>query len=245
VVLHGIYGAGRNWATFARDLVADRPDWAVILADLRLHGHSQGFEPPHTLAACVHDLVELVDRLGAPADALLGHSFGGKVALMATPALRPLQTWAIDSTPSRRSPGGSAVRMLGILERLPPAFERRSDAVHALEGAGLAPHVARWMATNLERADGEYRWRFDLAGIRSLLDDFFRRDLWDVVEEPPRPTEVHVVRATESDVLEPTELERVRAVGGRTEAHELHGGHWLHQDNPQGLIGLVASRLPR
>jgi hypothetical protein len=27
--------------------------------------------------------------------------------------------------------------------------------------------------------------------------------------------------------------------------HELEGGHWLHIDNPDGLLELVADRLPR
>lgn len=245
-VLHGIYGAGRNWATVARRLVDGRPDWGVILVDLRLHGHSQGFPPPHTLAACVHDLVELSRALGGRPDAVLGHSFGGKVALMAAPALHPAQVWVIDSTPSRRTPGGSAVRMLEILERLPDRFPDRETAVGALEREGLAPHVARWMATNLVRANGSYAWRFDLEGLESLLDDFFRRDLWDVVETPPEGTAIHLVRATESDVVGEGEMERFRdaAAGMRTFVHELHGGHWLNVDDPDGLVRLLATELP-
>ena len=63
-VLHGIYGAGRNWASVARSLIAKRPEWGAMLVDLRLHGHSQGFEPPHTLHACAHDVYELSKAVG-------------------------------------------------------------------------------------------------------------------------------------------------------------------------------------
>ena len=245
-VLHGIYGAGRNWATIARGLHAERPDWGVILVDLRLHGHSQGFAPPHTLAACVHDLVELSRFLGRRPDAVLGHSFGGKVALMTAPALHPAQVWVIDSTPSRRSPGGSAVRMLEALKRLPDRFGDRGDAIEALERDGVARHVAQWMATNLARTEGGYGWRFDLQGLEALLDDFFRRDLWDVVETPPAGTAIHLVRATESDVIGEAEMERFRraAGGGLGFVHELHGGHWLNVDDPDGLLRLLAAELP-
>ncbi len=245
-VLHGIYGAGRNWASLARALTAARPDWAINLVDLRLHGHSQGFPPPHTLAACQHDLVALARALGVRPDAVLGHSFGGKVALMSAASFHPRQVWVIDSTPSRRSPGGAAYRMLATLRRLPPTFADRGEAVAALEAEGFAPHVARWMATNLELRSGVYRWKFDLDGIESLLLDFFRRDLWDVVEAPPPPTEIHVVRASESDVLTDGEFARIAAFGParRVFAHELHGGHWLHVDNPAGLLARLESDLP-
>jgi len=245
-VLPGIYGAGRNWATFARGLTERRPDWGVILVDLRLHGHSQGFVGPHTLSSCVHDLVMLARHLRGGPRAILGHSFGGKVALMSGPALHPEQVWVIDSTPSRRSPGGSAYRMLQILRRLPQKFESRGDAVEALESEGLAVDVAHWMGTNLELADGRYRWRFDLADMEELLDDFFRRDLWDVVERPPEPTGIHFVRGSESDVMPISEYIRARelAATGHVSVHEIHGGHWLHHDNPEDLLALVANCLP-
>ena len=244
-ILHGIYGAGRNWASFAKRLAEARPGWGAVLIDLRLHGHSRGFTPPHRLSSCVHDLVALSDELGFRPDAILGHSFGGKVALMAAPALHPAQIWVIDSTPSKRTPGGSAVRMLGILRRLPRAFDSRQDGVAALEREGLSAPVAHWMATNLERREERFVWRFELSDMEALLDDFFRRDLWDVVESPPAGTEIHLVRASESDVMPADELVRVRAAGSAgSHAHELHGGHWLHQDNPSGLLELVAAALP-
>lgn len=244
-VLHGIYGAGRNWASFAGNLATARPEWAVLLIDLRLHGRSRDFEPPHVLASCVHDLVVLAKELDVSPDAVLGHSFGGKVALMSAAALRPAQVWVIDSTPSRRSPGGSAVRMLQILRRLPRDFASRSEGVAALENEGLATQVAHWMATNLELVGGRFVWRFEPDDMESMLDDFFRRDLWDVVERPPDGTEIHMVRASESDVLLPHEFERVKnSTSPSVHAHEIHGGHWLHQDNPEALLELLVDRLP-
>ena len=35
LMLHGIYGSGRNWGTIARRLVEARPEWGVLLVDLR------------------------------------------------------------------------------------------------------------------------------------------------------------------------------------------------------------------
>src|SRR5687768_4212315 len=81
-VLHGIFGAGRNWASIARKLVRTRRDWSVRLIDLRQHGASQGFPAPHTLSAAAADVDYLARELNEQPAAVLGHSFGGKVALM-------------------------------------------------------------------------------------------------------------------------------------------------------------------
>lgn len=244
-LLHGIYGMGRNWGSIARRVVASRPDWGAVLVDLREHGGSKGFEPPHTLVAAARDVHELTRSLGVRADAILGHSFGGKVALeyLRQHPDRLRQLWVIDSTPAPREPGGSAWAMLRILRSLPDVFASRSDVVAALERSGVATPIASWMATNLAHRPDGYRWRFDLDAMEELLRDFFATDLWDVVDDPPGRTEIHVVKASESSILTPDSLERIRnAAPGRVFLHEVQGGHWLNADNPDAVVALLAER---
>jgi pimeloyl-ACP methyl ester carboxylesterase len=52
VLTHGIYGAGSNWRSIARKVNERRPEWGVVLVDLRQHGRSEPGPPPHTIAAC-------------------------------------------------------------------------------------------------------------------------------------------------------------------------------------------------
>lgn len=249
-LLHGIFGAGRNWRSVAARLVERRSDWGGLLVDLRLHGESEGFEPPHTLAACVGDLQALAGAEGLEPAGILGHSFGGKVAL-AWGARRPggLRTiWVVDSTPARREPAGNAVRMLGALRELPGPFGDREAVVDALEERGFDRPVGRWMSTNLTEGRDGYVWDLDLDGLEALLRDFFRRDLWSVVEDPPEETTVHFVKATASPVLGEEEIDRIEAAGqrnGRVFLHRLEGGHWLNADNPDGMLNLLEEDLPR
>lgn len=247
-VLHGIYGAGRNWGTVARRITERRSDWGAVLVDLRQHGASQGFDPPHSIATAAADLTRLEEATGKPAGAVLGHSFGGKVALQWCLAARHLrQAWVIDSTPQAREPSGSAWRMLETIRALPDGFASRADAIVALEARGIDTAVAQWMATNLEWREDVLRWRFDLASIESLLRDFFRTDLWSVVEALPDDVDLHVVKATESSVLSGdalARLERAAHESERIHLHVLEGGHWLNADNPTGIIDLVADALP-
>ena len=118
---HGIYGAGSNWRSIARKLNERRPEWGVVLVDLRQHGRSEPGEPPHTIAACADDLRALFGELGG-VDAVAGHSFGGKVALATRPLIQPRQTWVLDASPSPR-PGAAVDTSIprGALPPAPPA----------------------------------------------------------------------------------------------------------------------------
>jgi esterase len=77
LVLHGLFGAARNWLTIARRL-ADAHTFHLV--DLRNHGRS-----PHTDSMTYLDMVDdvraLVDALGLHSFALVGHSMGGKAAM--------------------------------------------------------------------------------------------------------------------------------------------------------------------
>lgn len=250
VVLHGFFGAGRNWTTVARALTTVRPDWGVVLVDLRLHGASQGFSPPHTVDACAGDVAALAAALPAPVGAVLGHSFGGKVTLAylrgrSEPDLR--QVWVVDTDPSAAAPGGGAWALLRAVEALPPVFPNREECVAALERSGFDRRTAEWMTTNLDRTQDGYRWRLDFASLAALLRDFFQADLWPVVERVPPETRLYVVKAGASAVISETSVSRLEAIGrasGRVQVERVPGGHWLNADNPRDMTALLAARLP-
>lgn len=251
LVLHGIYGAGRNWGTIARRLVDARPEWGAVLVDLRGHGGSRGphFRAPHTVDAAAGDVVALARALALPVGAVLGHSFGGKVALVyareAPDGLR--QAWVMDSTPAARAPDGSAWEMLEAVRRLPERFGARQEAVDGLVAQGYPEGLAQWMAINLEPHDGGYRWRLDFAAMEEMLRDFFRNELWSLVAAPPGEVELHFVKATESRTLDDEAAARVEAAGvanGRVHLHRLPGGHWINTDNPDGVLELLSTTLP-
>jgi esterase len=249
LVLHGIFGAGRNWGTVARRLADTRPEWGAVLVDLRMHGQSRGFSGPHTIAASAADVDRLVEHLDLHAAAVLGHSFGGKVALTYArhhgEELR--QVWVVDSTPAVREPSGSAWEMIETVRALPAEFASRAEAVEALVAHGCSQAVAQWMAINLQPDDGRYRWRIDFAAMEEMLRDFFRTDLWNVVEDPPAGVEVHLVKATQSDTLDRESAARVESIARanpRVHLHLLEGGHWLNTDNPEGVLQLLVDTLP-
>ncbi|KAG5562470.1 hypothetical protein RHGRI_005262 [Rhododendron griersonianum] len=103
VLLHGILGCRKNWGTFARRLAHEFPTWQIVitqflLVDLRCHGDSAAIKKrgPHTVASTALDILKLLGKLKLTPRVLVGHSFGGKVALsmvdqVAKPLARPVR----------------------------------------------------------------------------------------------------------------------------------------------------------
>jgi pimeloyl-ACP methyl ester carboxylesterase len=248
-LLHGIYGRGRNWAAVARGLAQARPEWQSVLVDLRGHGDSRIPPPPHTVNSCAADVVQLEDEIGLKARAVLGHSFGGKVALAFADAHpRGLaQVWLIDSTPVRGVPDGSAWRMLQVARANPGPFPSREAVVAVICDAGFTRAVASWMASNVVWQDNAYRWRLDFQLMEALLRDFFERDAWSLIDAPPDGLTIQIVKGTESSLLTEDACARIEEAGrrhGRVRLHYVAGGHWLHTDNPAAVTSLLVSELP-
>lgn len=261
LVLHGIYGSGANWRTFAGKLAERQPDWGLVLVDLRMHGRSQDAPPPHTVAAAAADLGALREVLaqgGKVVRAIAGHSFGGKVALAyrASPAGDALaHTWVFDASPTAfpaamDSTSNTVIQVLRMLAALPPRFASRSAFVAHVTGQGFAPMLANWLAMNLDAApaddaSGGYVMRLDPAVMEALLRDFHGFDAWPALAGGPGIA--HMIIAGASNTVGAADRRHIDALiaGGAAITVELIPGasHWLHIDALDTLIDLVASAL--
>lgn len=254
--LHGILGAGVNLRSLASRFVQEQPQWGAVLVDLREHGKSKGFAPLHTLANAASDVVKLIETLNLPAAGILGHSFGGKVALLAsTKTATPLEhVWVIDSFPGSRpqTRGKDEVfDILRALQSLPKDFPTRDAFRTALQQKNVEPSIAQWLSMNLERhkksqeqATESYRWGINLNAIEALLTDYFAQDLWSLLENPRQGSTYHLVLGGRSSAFRAEDRERARAL---SQAHPSqvflhvieHAGHWVHVDAPNELFQLM------
>lgn len=247
VLLHGIYGRGRNWQAVARAIVEARADVACWLVDLPYHGSSGPGQHGDTVHGLALDVIAWARHAGVSPRAVLGHSYGGKVALAIAGQRRgqPLQVWVIDSTPDVKPPSGSAWDMLRVVRSLPERFPSRAVAQEAIQAAGYEVPVAQWMTTNLVRDGASFRWQLDFDVMERLLHDFFVTAVWDVIESPDPLHEIHLVKATQSSVIAPDTLARIRSASGpHVLLHEREGGHWIHAERPDLIAQLVLEYLP-
>ena len=127
-----------------------------------------------------------------------------------------------------------AIRTLAL-----PAPDR-TDVVDHFLTLGLDRRVGLWMTTNLRReADGFY-WRFQPSVVASLLDDYGRIDGWPMIDGLRRVVPVHVVLAGRSVWWRGAPESRLRALDGVEVHHLVDAGHWVHVDDPDGLVGLFS-----
>jgi pimeloyl-ACP methyl ester carboxylesterase len=244
-VLHGILGSGRNWRTLARRMARAWPDWRFVLVDLRNHGDSPLAPPPQTVRACADDLARLAQQLGGPPEVVIGHSFGGKVTMVYArehgAALRA--AWVLDATPEAAPPPTALdSEVLGVVETLGtlamPVASRQVVA-DTLLAAGFSEGLAAWMTTNLQPGEGGFVWRFHLPAVREMLADYWAEDLLPYLQVTTLP--VHLVRAGRSDRWHPALLRALEEVSPAVRVHLLEkAGHWLHVDDPEGLLALLA-----
>jgi pimeloyl-ACP methyl ester carboxylesterase len=249
--LHGILGRGTNLRTLAKQFINARQDWSTWLVDLRGHGRSPKSTPRPSIEAAAEDVIHLATKSDTPVAAIVGHSFGGKVALEAgrlnrLPTLRHIVT--IDSVPGPRTPlrgGDSALAVIDSIESLPP-FASKTEFIRALMAAGQTRTIAEWLAASVEKEGDRARFALDLNEIRGLIDDYFSRDLWPVVEHPPDGIQVHLIVADQSDSYSPADRARaldLAAASGQVTVDVLPGNHWLHVDNPDGLLATLLERV--
>ncbi len=251
LVLHGILGSQSNWRSLARKLVAERPEWGACLVDLRMHGGSQGLSPPHTLATAASDLVALEEALPLPVAGVLGHSFGGKVALAYARRRTLASLVTVDSMPGPRPNGRGSegtLAVVAMLRELPKRWASREAFVDAVMARGHDRGLARWLAMNVDAEGDGYVLRLDLDAIGALLDDYFAVDLWQALEEPAEGCRVSIVVGGASNVFEARDIERARAIAAaRAETTVLvisGAGHWVHVDAPEALLSAWSQALP-
>jgi pimeloyl-ACP methyl ester carboxylesterase len=251
LLVHGGRDHARSWDTVARELARD---WHVIAPDLRGHGDSAW--APHggyDMADFVYDLSELVEHLGGPPGALVGHSLGGNIALRyagAFPGKVPKLVLIEGLGPSpamtaKRDATGMADAMRSWIEA-----RRRVLAREVRRYPGVDEAIARMRAANrhltAEQArhltehgvrtneDGSVSFKFDPALAAMSPADFTtaqKHALWNKVTCPTL-----LVYGRESWASNPAE--DGRAAHFRDASVELfdRAGHWVQHDRCDAFI---------
>jgi pimeloyl-ACP methyl ester carboxylesterase len=176
VILHGLLGSSRNWQTAGRDLAVGRRVFAV---DLRNHGLS-----PHddrmTYAAMADDVEGWLDSQGLARAELLGHSMGGKVAMVIACRSpdRVSRLVVVDIAPRDYFWPARRVEFKAMAGIDLSTLASRAEAERALEAQVPEWGVRKFLTTNLERSDsGGWRWLANLPAIYAALSDLERNPL--------------------------------------------------------------------
>jgi pimeloyl-ACP methyl ester carboxylesterase len=260
--LHGLLGSSANWLQCAREVVrSSHDDWRIVLPMLRNHGSSLSSvaEPPHSVHQCANDLACLTAALGSEPRVLVGHSFGGKVALefLRTSPVLPQQVFLLDTLPGPTSadsfgagglPGGMMVRLLHSLKALPDPFSKEALA-ELLDEQGVDSQVKKWIAgmAVMTKDKTGFRLNFCVTTALELLSDYTQKDCWDTLYNSDANSQIHMVIGNNSQRWDDElrkKLDGAAAASGSLQVHQLaKSGHWMHSDEPEAVSALISAVL--
>jgi pimeloyl-ACP methyl ester carboxylesterase len=241
--LHGLFGQGRNWNQIAKSVSGpEGADARCLLVDLPDHGRSP-WSPEFSLDAYADAVAATLRDAGEGERwAVVGHSLGGKVAMVL--ALRHPEL--VD----RLVVDDIAPKGYGSLERFEGYIrEMQSLPLGELESRGDAearftepdPGVKAFLLQNLRREGQGWRWQVNLdliARDAALGVDSHIADWPDAVDElPAYDGPVLWIAGGDSRYVTREDRARMRRHFPRTRLFTIKGaGHWVHTDAPEIIV---------
>lgn len=168
VILHGLFGSGRNWHSVAGRL-EDR--FHVYAVDLRNHGGSPWAEPM-TYSEMVDDLRTFLETRGIERTSILGHSLGGKTAMLFALLYGHMldAVVVVDIAPTRYS--HTHLPIVQAMQRVDfRQCESRADVEGQLARGVADPALRTFLMQNVISDDGGYAWRINLNALAASMDD--------------------------------------------------------------------------
>lgn len=239
VILHGLFGSRRNWASLARRLGETH---RVVTLDLRNHGDSP-WADTMTYREMAEDVATLLTREGLEGATVMGHSMGGKTAMLL----------ALEQ--------GELVSRLIVVDIAPVAYDhthlpfikakqavdldaavRRSEVDLVLREAIPEPGLRSFLMHNLVTEAGRLRWRINLEALHDNMDNLtgYPEDLDGLSYDGP----TLFLAGADSHYAHVGHHPRIRELFPAAEIDAIAAaGHWVHTDQPRAFFARVQAFL--
>lgn len=238
LILHGLFGSGKNWKTLAKSF---SEHFEVYLIDLRNHGkspHSDDF----TYDLMGEDIEEFFRDHKLSKVIILGHSMGGKTAInfAMNNAHKVLKLVVVDigikQYPVRDSEMLEAMRIMDFEQIL-----TRQDADICLAKSISDFNVRQFLLQNLYwTKDKKLAWRMNLKVLVKRIDEIGKQQIAD----QPFLNPCLFVVGSESDYVLDKDIEKINQVFTNCRIERISGAnHWVHVDNPTEFIAVVMDFL--
>ncbi len=168
ILLHGLLGSSRNWQMIGRDLAATHQVFAL---DLRNHGSSSHAEGMG-YGDMVEDVRAWMDARGLRRAGLMGHSMGGKVAMLFACRYpdRVEQLVVVDIAPKTYLSFSHRAEFAAMNELRVETLRNRAEAELRLEARVPDLGMRKFLITNLDSLEGGgFRWAVNLPVLTASL----------------------------------------------------------------------------
>lgn len=240
VIVHGLYGSSDNWVTMARLLAKE---YHVFVVDQRNHGHSPHTHT-HTYEEMVADLHHFCQEHNIKRANLLGHSMGGKTAMLFAlqyPQMvkrlivADISPRAYSNTTNYGEITNNHQLIVAALQELDlPNIHSRMELEQKLGQKIQTPSLRHFLLKNIGRHhDGQFFWRLNLPVVSQcmagIMDGFST-----LPENISTDTPTIFIKGEMSPYIRDEDLLSIRK---RFKGAQLmtipKAGHWLHVEQPE------------
>lgn len=249
VILHGLYGLSDNWISIAKNLESS---YSLIIPDQRNHGQSP-HSPDHTYQHLVNDLLELTNKLKLDSFYLLGHSMGGRVAMLfqSQYPFKVEKLVVVDVAPWSYSPEDEWFRSayaehMRIIEALkalrPEEIASRMDADKVLQQNNLNERLRNFLLKNLKRKSLGFEWQINLNALENNLEHLLLGV--EVDKTSALVANVLFIRGENSNYIPAYQAGRLKEIYPNCQVVSIpEAGHWVHAEKPEMFISALKSFL--
>jgi pimeloyl-ACP methyl ester carboxylesterase len=242
VFCHGLFGQGKNWTQIAKVIARDH---RVLLLDMPEHGRSPWSED--------FDYVDAADRVAAAvaetteceAVALVGHSMGGKIAMVLAlrhPGLVE-RLCVVDVAPVAYESAHEFDRYVAAMRDLDlGSVHSRADADAAMADAVPNPTVRGFLLQNLRRSPDPpgWAWQPNLGVIGDRLHVITGWPADRLAGLAPYDGPVLWMRGERSDYVDAEATHEMAAHFPRVRRVTIKGsGHWVHSEQPDAFVSVL------
>jgi pimeloyl-ACP methyl ester carboxylesterase len=253
VILHGLYGASDNWISIAKKL---EERFTVYIPDLRNHGHSP-HATTHTFQDMTDDLFRFFNDHAITEATILGHSMGGKLAMMFAAEYPELVKSLIvaDIAPKSYNSVNQTIKsvlqhelILELMEELNlVAVGSRKEIDQFLSGKLHDPSLRQFLIKNIHRnKEGYFEWKINVPvlkyGLRSITTEV--NSEWFTDRQPILNYPVTFIRGLNSDYISDSDIPAIKTIYPEARVIDIpDAGHWLHAEQPEMFINALLSSI--
>jgi esterase len=235
LIVHGLYGSGRNWGVIAKRLSDTR---RVITVDMRNHGDSPRADT-QTYPDMAADLAEVIRYLGAPMD-VCGHSMGGKASMVLALQHPELVRRLIVADIAPVTYDHSQQEFIDAMRNVDlTTLTRRSDAQDQLAAAGVEPALQSFFTQSLDVANKA--WKLNLDVLEAEMSNIVG---WPEHITGPFDGPTFFLSGATSHYLQSAYRPKIKALFPNAYFAKIPGaGHWLHAEKPRAFEDSVRAFL--
>lgn len=247
LIFHGLFGMSDNWLTIGRMLAQE--GFSVHLLDLRNHGRSPHADT-HRYPDMCDDVLEYLQRIKLHAVHIIGHSMGGKLAMIFA-LLHPellKKMVVVDIAPSdyRHPDNTFHAELIHTLSEIDLSLHKgRGTIREELEQKLNNRPLAMFLAKNIrnDRSGNHLSWKFNLPVLQKFLQHLYI-GLEELELYAPCHVPTRFIKGNNSTYyLQENEADRELYFPDSEVIGINAAGHWVHSEQPEQFMKAVTAFL--